>query len=208
MSRNRQFGYSSKELNEHLTPLRRFLEHSVGKRWNDVWSEICKIVPADTAVLKHVRDHVKQYVFLDASFDKNGNVFDCRYPTLDILYKFYVDKNGLLAKGQISSFKSEYKQLQQENLKHLEKTVKIIHDKIFCHVDNVWFEIIEHYLCDANNYSGYFSKKKSLVDNDIIAVLSKSLRLHGLLKYSQIIIGIKKKQAFKKQIKTYSLNEQ
>lgn len=51
-----------KQLNENLSPLKRFLRSRVGKPWNDVFSEICANIKVDSTVQKHVRDHVFDYV--------------------------------------------------------------------------------------------------------------------------------------------------
>ncbi len=52
----------SKFLNEHLGPLRRYLNKQVGRPWSKVFSEICAHVDRSNAVQDHVRDHVDQYV--------------------------------------------------------------------------------------------------------------------------------------------------
>jgi hypothetical protein len=55
-----QFG--GKCLNEHLAPLRRFLESNVGRPWDKVFSEICARINRNSAVQDHVRDHVWDFV--------------------------------------------------------------------------------------------------------------------------------------------------
>ncbi len=51
-----------KSLNEHLGPLRRFLESCVGRPWDRVLAEICENISRDSAVQDHVRDHVADFV--------------------------------------------------------------------------------------------------------------------------------------------------
>jgi hypothetical protein len=51
-----------KYLNEHLGPLRRYLDSQVGRPWNKVFSEICAHIDRSSAVQDHVRDHVADYV--------------------------------------------------------------------------------------------------------------------------------------------------
>lgn len=51
-----------KELNENLTPLRRYLESQVGRPWNKVYSEIAAHLRVDSAVQQHVRDHLRDFV--------------------------------------------------------------------------------------------------------------------------------------------------
>jgi hypothetical protein len=52
----------TKELNEHLGPLRRYLDKQVGRPWDKVFSEICAHIDRNSAVQDHVRDHVEDYV--------------------------------------------------------------------------------------------------------------------------------------------------
>jgi len=52
----------TKELNEHLGPLRRYLDKQVGRPWDKVFSEICAHINRNSAVQDHVRDHVAEYV--------------------------------------------------------------------------------------------------------------------------------------------------
>ena len=58
----RIYGYDTKELNEHLGPLRRFLESKVGHLWDRVFAEICARINRNSAVQDHVRDHVFDFV--------------------------------------------------------------------------------------------------------------------------------------------------
>src|SRR2546421_232209 len=52
----------TKYLNEHLGPLRRYLDKQVGRPWDKVFSEICAHIDRNSAVQDHVRDHVADYV--------------------------------------------------------------------------------------------------------------------------------------------------
>lgn len=52
----------TKYLNEHLGPLRRYLDTQVGRPWDKVFSEICDRIDRSNAVQDHVRDHVADYV--------------------------------------------------------------------------------------------------------------------------------------------------
>jgi hypothetical protein len=52
----------TKYLNEHLGPLRRYLDKQVGRPWDKVFSEICAHIDRSNPVQDHVRDHVAEYV--------------------------------------------------------------------------------------------------------------------------------------------------
>src|ERR1043166_5128733 len=58
----RSLRWMTKSLNEHLSPLRRYLEKQVGRPWANVFGEICEQISRNSAVQDHVRDHVFDYV--------------------------------------------------------------------------------------------------------------------------------------------------
>jgi hypothetical protein len=97
----RRWGSWSKILNEHLSPLRRYLQSQVGRPWNKVHSEICERLRLDSAVQSHVLDHLREYVETNARL-MNGKL--CKPTgeplTADGLHRiplFYVcPKSGLL----------------------------------------------------------------------------------------------------------------
>ncbi|MCB9570120.1 MAG: hypothetical protein H6710_23420 [Myxococcales bacterium] len=69
-------GRGSKHLTENLAPLRRFLRRQVGRRWDDVFSEICRTLRPTCAVQFHVLEHLDDMVELHAE-EVDGRVFGC-----------------------------------------------------------------------------------------------------------------------------------
>ena len=67
----------TKSLNENLAPLRRFLQRQRGRRWNDVFSEICSGLDTGSTVKMHVREHIEDYVMIHISIDRNGGWLGC-----------------------------------------------------------------------------------------------------------------------------------
>jgi hypothetical protein len=51
-----------KRLNENLAPLKRFVRSRCGRKWNDVFSEICENISLDSAVKKHILEHLQYMV--------------------------------------------------------------------------------------------------------------------------------------------------
>jgi hypothetical protein len=51
-----------KHFNEHLGPLRRFLDANTGRPWDKVYSEICQHVDRGNVVQKHILTHLFDYV--------------------------------------------------------------------------------------------------------------------------------------------------
>src|SRR4051794_20976984 len=70
------YGYwGSKDLNENLSPLRRFLEKSVGRNWNKVHSEIREQVDHRRTIGFHVLQHLNQMVHVTPGDVGYGDLF-------------------------------------------------------------------------------------------------------------------------------------
>jgi hypothetical protein len=65
-------GYAEKSLNENLAPLLRWMHAQVGRRWNEVFSELSKHIRMRSTVQKHVLDHVRQMVAEYTQLNEHG----------------------------------------------------------------------------------------------------------------------------------------
>jgi hypothetical protein len=65
---------TDKGLSETLSPLKRFLEKSVGRPWDKVHSEMAAHVDRGNAVQAHVWQHIEQYLFLHVVIE-DGKVY-------------------------------------------------------------------------------------------------------------------------------------
>ena len=54
--------FNGKQLNEYLSPLRRFINGTVGRNWNDVYSEIREMIKPGNTVMEHIMEHVDHYI--------------------------------------------------------------------------------------------------------------------------------------------------
>lgn len=61
-----------KSFSDLLGPLRKFLGRRVGRRWDDVHSEMCDVLRGRSTTLQHIRDHVQWFVARDVIFDERG----------------------------------------------------------------------------------------------------------------------------------------
>jgi hypothetical protein len=64
----------TKELNENLQPLYRYLDKQVGRPWDKVWSEISERLRPTSTVQDHVRLHVRQHVAMTTRVAADGDV--------------------------------------------------------------------------------------------------------------------------------------
>jgi hypothetical protein len=112
----RPYGWERKEFSDLLGPLQRFLRRSVGRPWDDVWSEICQAVGSGNTVDQHLRGHVEQEV------ETNTVVVDGKvmsygrfgYGALGTPWHLYVDpRDGLIyAAPDRPSWKYKYETVE------------------------------------------------------------------------------------------------
>lgn len=96
----------TKQLNENLAPLRRFLESNVGRPWRKVHSELAEHIRPTSTVQQHVLDHVRDFVTTDTAMKDGEVVVKLRYgrsaePVKKSWAYLYVHpKTGLLLKNR------------------------------------------------------------------------------------------------------------
>ncbi len=59
MRKRHRMDWNSKEFTDHIEPLHRYLLSQVGNHWDDVWSDICKVLKGKGLQSFHVKQHVK-----------------------------------------------------------------------------------------------------------------------------------------------------
>ena len=62
-----------KEFNENLNPLRRFLKSNVGRKWDDVYSELREHIDPKSTIQNHIMQHLWHYVERDIVLDEEGH---------------------------------------------------------------------------------------------------------------------------------------
>ena len=68
-----------KYLNENLAPLKRYLFKQRGRKWDDVFSEICARLDTGSTVKMHVREHLDDFVMREVRLDQDGMYWGTSY---------------------------------------------------------------------------------------------------------------------------------
>jgi len=64
-------GYNrTKDLNENLRPLQRFLEQQVNRPWDKVYSEICATIDTRNTVKQHILQHIENFVAVQTRWEE------------------------------------------------------------------------------------------------------------------------------------------
>ena len=135
-----------KELNENLSPLRRYLERQVGRPWTKVYSEIAAHLRADNTVQQHVRDHLRDFVAIkprrrhDRYFIWPG---DRKEPFSRLWHQpLYVDgKDGILKRtDRLPEEKARQRARRHPPPRPLDRVTLAV-DRELRRIDGFWYEL-------------------------------------------------------------------
>ncbi len=96
----RDYGCDRKRSTDVLGPLEHFLRTSLGKSWNDVYSEICAELDRRKVIGMHVFQHLWQLVERNCWIGQDGKPYVWGYRGAYPVYHFYVHPwTGLLCEA-------------------------------------------------------------------------------------------------------------
>ncbi|MBN9529828.1 MAG: hypothetical protein J0H82_26710 [Alphaproteobacteria bacterium] len=131
-----------KDLNENLGPLRRFLERQVGRPWNDVYSEIARNLRVTSTVQQHVRDHLPNFVQLNAHGRMPGQLdVGDPWPWYEPLYVDPVD--GILRRtGDLPEVRKVRRLRKEMHTRRRPLEIVDIGDRQLRKIEGLWYEVI------------------------------------------------------------------
>lgn len=131
-------GRGDKEFGEHLGPLVRFLRSSVGRKWDDVYSEIRQVCPNDNAVNAHIYQHLWGYVDRHTYYKDDGKLYartewgwEHEVSDWGRDNSFYVDPDGILRKAP-----SRTRKVRRKENKDVFKKNGVI----YVRKNNIWYK--------------------------------------------------------------------
>lgn len=148
MGRHRQYGWNCKELNENLSPLKRFIKANVGRPWDQVYSEIRAHVRFENTVQQHILQHLWQYVERNIVIDDEG--YACHHPRYGTRLirlnddDFYVHPvSGLLLQGKIPRHGWRKKPTRPTGWRDIGKRFdecRVLDGEVYIKAGGLWFE--------------------------------------------------------------------
>ena len=198
----------SKWLNENLAPLKRYLQKQHGRKWDDVFSEICEHLDTGSIVKMHVREHLGDFVMRKVRVDENGHYWGnrgCDPLSVDHWSQdLYVcpydgrikETKSLLLDLGLKSWRDLYRQKRRKQFQ------KGTNKNSFCRLSDTVFLIV----CNGIWYR--FETTASPVTMGGYPLSDKTIR-HDLRTYKSIVHpkwALKsKKQLSKKELKKHGL---
>lgn len=141
--------WGGKELNENLSPLRRFIESRVGRPWNKVFSEICENLRTDNTVQQHVRDHVEDFVAIRTSMVDDEIVIYHKYRSPILLKNSFIGLyvhpvTGILCRNKTTLTRRQERKLWKDQMAAEEASkIHVAKDGTeYRKVDGLWFEVL------------------------------------------------------------------
>ena len=167
--RAKSLGWDTKELNENLQPLYRYIAKQVGRRWDDVYSEICANLDSGSTIKQHVRDHLKTMVATKVYRNENGLWEAGKYgPSRIHWYKDFYVEDGILCVPKDERKSRHAIRVENAYGKRLWKTKREIDGVTYEKDDKgVWYRVIrtEHtYMRTYYHGHGYAPTKELYTD--------------------------------------------
>ena len=138
----------TKNLNETLNPLKRYLQSNVGRPWNKVFSEIAENLKPTSTVQQHVRDHIEDFVAVKTRM-RAGEIYVSNRWGRDTALKdsyqplFVHPRTGLLRKNEFwrrwgAKPKADLKRQEAERAVRMRELSPLKQLHLF---GDIWFEV-------------------------------------------------------------------
>jgi hypothetical protein len=194
----------SKYFNDHLGPLRRYLNAQVGRPWDRVFSEICAHINRSSVVQNHVHVHVADYVTVHVVLidgvpcDGEGG-WNYGKPLHERPYRpWYVcPRTGLLRRVKVTGRKRQRRPKQESPPEYIP-----IGDALQCRFfDNAWHLVTLKPLPDAYHPWGRCRAVDVLLNRPVNEITPAQARRH----YGAAVYAVAKRRLARKELRQYPI---
>jgi len=165
----------TKNLNENLNPLKRYLASQVGRPWRKVYSEISEHLKPTSTVQQHVRDHLDDFVATKARSVKGVLWAETRWgkpmPLSDTGHLYYVHpRTGLLLKNETRvSWKQAERNFKKQEEAERARRMRVIDATTQVHLfKGAWWEVklakVKQYEKRDPHTGGYYTAQDRYTD--------------------------------------------
>ncbi len=138
----------TKQLNETLNPLKRYLASNVGRPWDKVYSEIAAHLKPTSTVQQHVRDHLEDFVAIKTRMKAGAVVVTPRYggerAVAESHVLYYVHpRTGILRHNENrTNWSQRFRKAKEKAEAELAARIRVIDAKTQLHLfDGAWWEV-------------------------------------------------------------------
>ncbi len=189
-------GHGTKELNENLNPLWRWLDKQVGRPWNNVYSELRENIDARSPIKLHILEHLEHHVVLNVEIDGKSVFLVIRgqfrqaelwrddlyvHPRTKILCRY----EG----GRLRSWRGDNSP---------KDTIRVDDKTYLCQVKGIWYRLDFDELPDLSSFQG------SSVHPDRYLKYFRWVDIH----VGRLPVPFKKKQLSSKELRNHNLENE
>lgn len=188
----------SKYQRDRLVPLIKYLHKQVGRKWDDVYSEICSKTDPRNIRGYHLREHVFDFVYTNNQVEKVNGEYKVK-PGLGFfnksygLYGLYVDDEGILRKPKLEETDDYFRKQRYNREKYnksLKESLRLLSDTSgYVKVDNLWYYL--EWICPSFNHSKITHRTE----------FTNTFYTHHLLSNTYILKHVKNNQVYYKAYK-------
>lgn len=149
-----RYGRGNKAFSENLRPLYGFIHKAVGRKWDDVYSEICEVFDKRSVINQHILLHLFQYVELQiVVIEGKLHVADYKYswrgnrdaPLEEAGCEYYVDPRDGILKRNIDQLTRRVRLRREAKRRKIEKELserrEIDKETEYRKEDGIWYEV-------------------------------------------------------------------
>ena len=170
-------GWGGKELTDHIAPLYRYLNDQVGRKWDDVYSEIRKTIVGKNP--NAVKGHILQHIYGWNGVELHSYTLDGKryrktsfYHNVDELHdgQLYIDDDGILSRYKTKTKKKKsYQQLMEETWM---KTARVLPNGNQARkINGIWYEVTLSPILDRQVYTEYTTSQYTRISRPHTSVL-------------------------------------
>jgi hypothetical protein len=165
----------TKNLNENLNPLKRYLASQAGRPWRKIYSEISEHLKPTSTVQQHVRDHLDDFVATKTRSVKGLLWAETRWgkpmPLSETGHLYYVHpRTGLLLKNESRvSWKRAERNFREREEAERAKRMRVIDAATQVHLfKDAWWEVklakVKQYQKRDAHSGGYYTAQDRYTD--------------------------------------------
>lgn len=199
----RRWQNHTKDLNEHLGPLRRYLDSQVGRSWDKVFSEICTHINRNSAVQDHVRDHVADYVAVHVVLidgvpcNGEGNLYGIPLRQTRWRPWYVCPRTGLLRRSQPIRQKRPRRPQKEQPPRYIR-----VSDNLQCrYLDNAWHLVTLKPLSLYDIYRQRCRDRDVLLNRPIAQITLAQARQH----YGAAVYAVAKRPLARRELRQYPI---
>jgi hypothetical protein len=195
-----------RQFSENLGAVRGLVRKALGKQWDDVYSELCKMVsPTGTNIERHVHQHLPDFIALKTRM--NGDLIECYmfsdWTPVDTSHEFYVHpetrivcQSGYTKKNRRTYWKDRVRALEQRFCRETaDPTVKLFR------IGGIWYRVLLGDSVLITEYTGVVRH------NRIAKQIHATYDAYGVYYSESLVYGFKKEPKNKKALNKKELTE-